>query len=199
MGQDCEKEPFLIKIEELLRDIDNRLKKLKINFIYSGAIAANVYRTVPRATMDIDIAIPFNDKVLEKFKKIFQDFEILDWDLLKQRLAMQKEQPDIIIPEILKLKHSSGFEIDFFPLYSEYLLRKRTAKVSDFEIEVIGPEDLILLKSLFNRYKDRDDIANILENTALELDLNYIIQELQEFDRAEIITLIKKIRENEFK
>lgn len=199
MVQDSEKGFFLIKIEELLRDIDKRLKKMQITFIFSGAIAANVYRTNPRATMDLDIAIPFNDLSLEQIKKTFKDFEIQDWDLLKKRLAIKKEHPEAIIPEILKLKHPSGFEVDFFPLYSEYLSHKRTAKIRDFSIDVIGPEDLILLKSLFNRYKDRDDIVNILENTKLKLDLKYIIDGLQELRNDEIIRLVKKIRANDFK
>jgi len=199
MGQDYEKGLFLGKIEDLLRKINNRLKKMQATFIFSGAIAANVYRTVPRATMDLDIAIPFNAIFLDRLKKNFQDFEILDWDLLKKRLAIKKEHPDVIVPEILKLKDPSGFEVDFFPLYSKYLIRKRTAKIEDFSIDVIGPEDLILLKSLFNRYKDSDDIVNILENSNLKLDLNYIIDELQELGKDEIITLVKKIRANELK
>jgi len=187
-----------VRLEELLIAIINSLRKLKIEFIFSGAIAANVYRTLPRATMDIDIAIPFDIKILNKIKKIFQDYEVEDWDLLKERLAARNEHPDVIVPEILKLKHASGFEIDFFPLYSEYLSRKKTAKISNTEFDVIGPEDLILLKSLFNRYKDRDDIVNILENNALQLDLNYLIQELQKIGRDEIVNLIKTIRKKEF-
>lgn len=189
----------MTKLEELLRKIDNRLKKMQVTFIFSGAIAANVYRTVPRATMDLDIAITFNDIILDKIKKDFRDFEILDWELLKKRLAIKKEHPEVIVPEILKLKHSSGFELDFFPLYSQYLLRKRTAKIEDFSIDIIGPEDLILLKSLFNRYKDRDDILNILENSNLKLDLKYLIDELQELEKDETITLVKKIRIKELK
>jgi hypothetical protein len=199
MGQDYEKGLFLITLAELLRKIDTRLKKMQATFIFSGAIAANVYRTIPRATMDLDIAIPFDNTILDSLKRNFQDFEILDWELLKKRLAIKKEHPEVIVPEILKLKHPSGFEVDFFPLYSPYLLRKRTAKIEDFSIDVIGPEDLILLKSFFNRYKDRDDIVNILENSNLKLDLKYIIDELQEIGNNEIITLVKRIRINEFK
>ncbi|MFX0135219.1 MAG: nucleotidyl transferase AbiEii/AbiGii toxin family protein [Candidatus Hodarchaeota archaeon] len=187
-----------MKFEELIIQIHNLLKEMNIDFIFSGAIAANVYRTTPRATMDIDIAIPFKKQILEKIKETFKDFEFEDWNLLEKRLEIKKKYPDVIVPEHLRLKHSSGYEIDFFPLYSNYLSNKRKAKVMNLEIDVIGPEDLILLKSLFNRYKDRDDVLNIIENFNLKLNLDYLIRELKEIERDEIINLIKKIRSDQF-
>lgn len=165
-----------------------------LKFIFSGAIAANVYRTIPRATMDIDVAIPFQKHVLEEIKSTFKKFEIEDWELLQSRLNIKERYPDLIVPEFLRLKHTSGYEIDLFPLYSNFLLRKRKAKVNDLEIDIIGPEDLIIIKSFFNRHKDLDDITNILENMNLALDLKYLITELEELENDEMIALIKKIR-----
>ncbi|MFX1450035.1 MAG: nucleotidyl transferase AbiEii/AbiGii toxin family protein [Promethearchaeota archaeon] len=188
----------MVIFEELIIEVNNLLKKLNINFIFSGAIAANLYRTIPRATMDIDIAIPFKQQILEKIKENLEDFTFEDWELLEKRFDVKKKYPDVIVPEHVRLKHSSGYEIDLFPLYSNYLANKRKAKIMNYEIEVIGPEDLILLKSLFNRYKDRDDILNILENFNVKLDLRYLIKELKEFERDEIIKHIKNIRSKEF-
>jgi len=179
---------------DLIKEVFLKLSEMKIDFIFSGAIAANVYRTTPRATADIDIAIPFNEQVLEAIKRKFINFEFINWDILKERLEIKKKYKDVIIPEFLRLKHVSGYEIDFFPLYSNYLLRKKKAKMLDFEIDVIGPEDLIIIKSIYYRPKDQDDIINILENSDLELDLNYLIQELQEFDKIEVINQIRAIR-----
>ena len=199
MEKGCREYLNLVSFEELIIQIHKILKEMNIIFIFSGAIAANVYRTTPRATMDIDIAIPFKKQVLEKIKEKLVGFEFEDWELIEKRLEIKKEDTDVIVPEYARLKHSSGYEIDFFPLYSNYLSNKRKAKIMNLEIEVIGPEDLILLKSLFNRYKDRDDIFNILENLNIKLDIDYLIQELKELNRNEIINLIKKIRLKEFK
>lgn len=198
MEEECRKQFILVRFEELIIQIHNLLKELNIDFIFSGAIAANVYRTTPRATMDIDVAIPFKKNILENIKEKLQDFEFEDWELVKKRLEIKKKYPDFIVPEHVRLKHISGYEIDFFPLYSSYLLNKRKAKITDHEIDIIGPEDLILLKSLFNRYKDRDDVLNIIENINVKLDLDYLINELKEIERDEIINLIKKIRSAQF-
>ena len=182
----------MLKIADLIRKINTKLKDLKIDFVFSGAIAANVYRTIPRATMDLDIAIPFNERVLKEIKDKFNEFTFENWELLVERLEIKKKNPDVIIPEFLRLKHESGFEIDLFPLYTKYLKRKTKASIQDFEIEVIGPEDLISIKSIFNRYKDRDDIINILQNPHLKLDMDYLLQELEEYGNKEIIELVKK-------
>ena len=185
-----------MKFEEFIKKINNLLKEMKIDFIFSGAIAANVYRTIPRGTMDVDVAIPFTKQVLNEIRKKFIDFEFQNWDITQMRLEIKNKNPDIIVPEFLRLKHSSGYEIDFVPLYSNFLLHKRKAKIMDFEIDVMGPEDLILIKSIFYRYKDRDDIINILENLNLKLDENYLIKELKEYEKDDIIKLIKRIRLN---
>lgn len=167
---------------------------MKINFIFSGAVAANAYRSVPRATMDLDIAIPFEENNLEMILAKFKEFEAKDWDLVKARLETKKEHPDVIIPEFLRLKHKSGYEIDFFPLYPKYLERKSKVRILGSEIDLIGPEDLIIIKSVFSRHKDLDDIENILMNSKIKLDLEYLIRELEEFENNEIIKLIKRKR-----
>lgn len=181
-------------LKDLVKEVFEKLKKLKIEFLFSGAIAANFYRTSLRGTMDIDIAIPFNEQVLNDIKNEFQDYEVEDWELIMERLEIKKKRPDVIVPEFMRLKHSSDYEIDFFPLYSNFILRKRRYKLLDFEIDIIGPEDLIILKGVYDRYKDRDDIVNILENKELDLDLDYLLKELSEYEKDEIITLIKRVR-----
>ena len=182
------------KIEEFLLTINEKLKKMNITFLFSGALAANVYRTIPRATMDIDIAIPFDEDIIIKIKNNFDDYEIEDWELVKQRLEVKKKDPNVIVPEFLRLKHKSGFLLDFFPLFENHLIRKKSAKIANTEIEIIGPEDLLILKSIYYRYKDRDDLENILGNPKIKLDINYLIKELDEYQKDEIIKLIKKLR-----
>ncbi|NHI92245.1 MAG: hypothetical protein EAX96_07055 [Candidatus Lokiarchaeota archaeon] len=185
------------KLEDFLLTINKKLKDLKINFLFSGALAANLYRSVPRATMDIDIAIPFNEKVLRRIKDNFGDFEPEDWDVVEKRLEIKDKLSDVIIPEFVRFKHESGIVIDFFPIYENFLKRKRTASIIESKIEVIGPEDLIILKSIYYRYKDRDDIENIIGNFEIKLDINYLMKELEEYGKQDIINLIKKLRLDE--
>ena len=182
------------KLEDFLLTINKKLKDLNINFLFSGALAANLYRTIPRATMDVDIAIPFEKAVLNRIKKHFTHFEVEDWDLLEKRLEIKNKHPEVIIPEYIRFKHKSGIVLDFFPIFEDLLKRKRSAIIVDSEIDVIGPEDLILLKSIYYRYKDRDDIENILSNSKITLDLDYLIKELKEYQKDEVIKLIKKLR-----
>jgi len=184
----------LVKFEEFIKQIFEILKSMGIEFIFSGAIAANVYRTIPRGTMDVDVAIPFTKEVITNIRNKFEEFEFENLDITLMRLEIKDEHPDAIFPEFLRMKHPSGYAVDFLPLYSNFKLKKRKAKIGKLEIEVIGPEDLIILKSIFDRYKDRDDILNILKNKELKIDLDYIIKELKEYNKDEIITLIKQIR-----
>ncbi|MHA1378529.1 MAG: nucleotidyltransferase [Candidatus Helarchaeota archaeon] len=184
----------MTKFEEIILHINEVLKRMKVNFVFSGAIAANVYRTIPRGTMDIDVAIPFNKEVLNKIKAAFKDSEFENWDIAQKRLEIKNKYPDIIIPEFLRLKHPSGYEIDFLPLYSDFLTHKRKAKLMNFEINVISPEDLILLKSIFYRPKDQDDIINILENSKLKLNIEYLIKELKDYEKNNVIKLIRRIK-----
>ncbi len=186
-----------MKLEELIKMTFKILSAINISFVFSGAIAANAYRSVPRATMDLDIAIPFEEKYLEIIKEKFKGFVPENWDLVKTRLEIKETYPDVIILEFLRLKHPSGYEIDFSPLYPKHLKRKSKARVLNFEIDIIGPEDLILIKSFFSRHKDLDDIINILENSELELDLKYLIEELKEIGNQEIIQLIQEKRKSE--
>ena len=184
----------MVKFEDLIKQVCNILKSIGVEYIFSGAIAANVYRTTPRGTMDVDIAIPFTEKNIKEITKKFKDFEFENLDITLMRLEIKDKHPDAIFPEFLRLKHPSGYAIDFLPLYSNFKLKSRKAKISDLEIEVIGPEDLIILKGIFDRYKDRDDIVNIMKNETLEIDLDYIIKELKEYNKQEIIELINRMR-----
>ena len=182
------------KLEDILLSINKKLKELKIKFLFSGALAANLYRTIPRATMDIDIAVPFNKEVLNKIRESLKDFEAEDWDIVKERLDIKNKNPEVIVPEYLRFKHESGMILDFFPIFEKFLKRKRTAIIINSKIDVIGPEDLIILKSIYYRYKDRDDIENILMNLKVKLDKNYLLNELSDYEKSEVIDLINKLR-----
>ncbi|TFG05972.1 MAG: hypothetical protein EU536_00080 [Promethearchaeota archaeon] len=187
-----------MKFGELIQITSAILTSMNIPFIFSGALAANAYRSAPRATMDLDVAIPFEETNLTRIKERFKEFEVQDWDLIVARLEIKKNNPDVIVPEFLRLKHEVGYEIDFFPLNPKYLARKFKAKVQNIQIELIGPEDLIVIKSIFARHKDLDDILNILENPRIPLDLPYLIQELRAFDNFEMIKIIKQKRGIEY-
>ncbi len=65
----------MVKFEDLIKQVYEILKSMGIEFIFSGAIAANVYRTTPRGTMDVDIAIPFTKEVINDIKNKFEEFE----------------------------------------------------------------------------------------------------------------------------
>ncbi|MHA1315814.1 MAG: hypothetical protein ACTSRB_18055 [Candidatus Helarchaeota archaeon] len=136
------KTPTVLKREDhdlLLKFLKKQGKRL------SGALAANAYRTIPRATMDVDIAVPFSKEILQQIKDVFSDYVVEDWDLIKRRFKVKKENPNVLVPEVFCLKHPSGFEINFFPLYSKFLTRKHVVKFRDLEMDIIGPEDLIII------------------------------------------------------
>lgn len=159
-------------ITALLKKITSALESRKIPYMLSGSLALNVY-TIPRMSYDIDIVIELHEENQSEFMKIFgNDFYI---------------NPDTVQEETKRhgmfnaIDFVSGFKIDFIVRKESDFRkcefdRRKKEKITDFEVWIVSPEDLIISKIEWIQkiYSDKqiNDIENLL--TVPDIDMKYI-------------------------
>ncbi len=150
-------------IAALLTIVDT-LTQRQTPYAVMGGLAVRVH-ALPRPTQDVDLTIALARAALP------------DW-------YQQLEQVGITIPEqyrsgwidqiaempLIKLKiylePSHGIDLDVFLAESEFqrslIARRQPVVLDDRSIDIVSPEDLLLLKLIANRPRDLLDVADIL-------------------------------------
>jgi hypothetical protein len=133
-----------------------------------GAIALGYY-TAPRGTLDADI-------------NVFVDAEDAVAALAALRsggiqLAVEAAAERVARTGDLYLEHR-GCRVDLFfnsiPLHEEAARRAREVALLGRQVRILSPEDLVVLKLLFNRHKDIVDVEHVLEQGGDSLDAQYV-------------------------
>lgn len=159
-------------IIDLLKRIADSLETRNIPYMLSGSLALNTY-TIARMTMDIDIVIELQDENLAAFLEIFNENYYLEVDTIKKEI--KKHGMFNVIDQI------TSFKIDFILRKdTDYrkleFSRKRKKPVTDFEVWMVSPEDLIISKLAWIQQLQSDrqiiDIENLLKIDYL--DMSYI-------------------------
>jgi hypothetical protein len=149
--------------------IEAAMQTARIPHAFGGAIALAYYAT-PRATIDIDV-------------NVFVGSERADEVLLAfEKLGAEEPSPS----EATRLRRDGqarirwgSTPIDLFFSYDEFhdacMERRRAFPFGEGEtIHVLSPEDLIVFKAIFDRAKDRRDIAELVFTMGDELDRAWI-------------------------
>jgi hypothetical protein len=180
---------------EVLKKTVAVCKKLKLRIAFMGGIAAGVYGQ-PRTTYDVDALVLVEEKDLQRLLGLFS----------REGFSYDKKEP-------VKRIHGLRFITLVYPKLKTYvdlfiagsnfhrgmLERAHSVRLASFEIPLISPEDLVLLKLLSGRDKDTEDVREILMANKKELDMAYLEKQARELevdlflkDEMESLNLAKK-------
>jgi hypothetical protein len=149
-------------ILDLLQRITNLLESKKIDYMLSGSLALNAY-SLPRMSLDIDFVIEIDKNNVEDFISIFDEHYYFNKDVIIEE-TNRRGMFNII-------DHQTGFKIDYIvrkdtEYHSLEFERKRKLKITDFDVWIVSPEDLIISKiewiQKLKSEKQINDIKNLL-------------------------------------
>ncbi|MCB0322512.1 MAG: nucleotidyl transferase AbiEii/AbiGii toxin family protein [Bdellovibrionales bacterium] len=168
-----------------------RLEKENIPFALCGGYAANLYRSEPRVTGDIDYLISAGDRELELARTIIQEFGLepraLRLGELTRAPMMSKRSTPYVVVIGRDPKDDEAPGLDILLSTNKWapaaLERAQHHQISvDFgEVPAITREDVLIAKAFAvqnsSRPKDLDDLESIF-SSALKLDLEYLCGQL---------------------
>ena len=171
--------PNLIDVVVALAEVFDRLK---LSFAIGGALANN-YWGIVRATEDIDCLISLPAL---KYQSFADELNGVGCTLLDQ----VGQNAEVTVPRLLDQVTQRKFiecnyklgdgrvRVELFvpavPLQDEILRRAVSVNVRGHEVRITTAEDLILLKLVFHRIKDLQDVRGILWVQRNRLDLDYL-------------------------
>jgi hypothetical protein len=187
--------PNLIDVVVALAEIFDRLQ---LRFAIGGAIASN-YWGIVRATRDIDCLISLPGI---KYQAFADELNAIGCTMLDEECR----HVQITVPQLLDQArqrkliecYQERVRIELFvpavALQDEILRRAIPIPLGNRNVRITTAEDLILLKLVFHRVKDVQDVCGILWLQRDKLDLEYLrdwsARTLQEDVRRELEQLI---------
>jgi predicted nucleotidyltransferase len=143
------------------------LDSLKLRYAIVGGLAVGVW-AVPRATQDVDI---YAEIPPEAGSSLEQELRSRGFHVPAMREELERFG-------VFRSRSSDGVFLDIFdavgPLGEAIIRRRRQASVGGYDVWVIAPEDLALLKAFSDRSRDFDDLVVLLRRATSRLDMDYI-------------------------
>jgi hypothetical protein len=182
--------------EEVFKRIINSLNNNNIPYMLTGGLAVTVWGRA-RSTLDIDIVLDVKKDDIKKLVGAFQEDFFIDEEAVK--MALDKKL------SFNAIDRETNTTIDCYLVgnneYEAERFRRRIVKnIVGVKVDVISPEDLILIKLQW--YKNSgstrhlEDAESILKIT--EVDLEYIKKWAERQETIEILeNLSEKIKEHE--
>lgn len=160
---------------EVLRDVSEKLEKLKLNYFLVGSLAS-MYYSRPRFTNDIDLVIQVGADRIKDFAELFETreyycspIEVIRDEVIRRGAFNLIHQESGVIIDVILNKNSEISK-------SELSRRQKIEIVPGFEIFIATAEDVILKKLEFyregNSEKHLSDVREIISSS--NLDLKYI-------------------------
>lgn len=154
---------------EAARRVIAELNALDINYMVVGSLSSNFY-AIPRSTQDADFVLETDDRIAELARKLDPHF---------------RRDPQIgFETKFMTTKHvfqhrETPFKIELFLLsddeHDQLRFQRRLRQDSEgLAIYVPTAEDVIVQKLRWARAKDRQDVRDILDLQADQLDFDYI-------------------------
>ena len=154
----------------VIRNLVNVCRKEKIKIALMGGIASSLYAR-PRVTYDIDAIVYLKRGDIKKFLS----------SLSKLGFEYDRNEPVKFIhglPFITIFYHKYKIYADLFIAENKFqkgiLNRARKTKFSKMRIDIVSPEDLILLKLQTGRERDTEDVRELLLENFNKLDFQYL-------------------------
>ena len=145
-------------------------RKRRIKIAIMGGVATSIY-SPPRATFDLDGIAEIGEGGIKKFLR----------DLQQEGFTYDEKNPVKTIqglPFITLYFARHKIYFDLFLAESGFqkliLERARSVRAGNLRMDIISPEDLILVKLLSGRPRDTEDVRQILVENSEELDFAYL-------------------------
>jgi hypothetical protein len=175
------------ELESAVVEIAAALEQLAVPYMLVGGLAVASWGE-PRATLDVDLSVWAQaglDSVVSTLEKSFQP-------------AIQDVRQFVAKTRVLPLLTSRGIRVDLIfaalPFEREMIDRAGRKPFGNRFIPVASVEDLILLKSVSLRAKDREDVRRLAARFRDTLDREYLNGRLREFsealDRTDLLELM---------
>ncbi|MCO5202710.1 MAG: DUF6036 family nucleotidyltransferase [Chloroflexi bacterium] len=160
--------------------IASAFQKAKLRGAIIGGVARNYWET-PRLTFDIDFTVEANPAGLEMVIAALADH---GFEVLRAQGREQASGPDFVqlynrdIAQVVELQAAKT------PFQEEVL--RRAVALDDIGLLVATREDIIVLKILALRPKDRDDLRELASHASIDWDyVHYWCDVWQVTDRLE--------------
>jgi predicted nucleotidyltransferase len=155
---------------EVFNDLEVAAQESNVKVVIMGGLAVSVYAQ-PRATLDIDGIIELDERDIESFLN----------SVKKRGFRWDKGNPikNVKGLEFITLFYPKGkVYVDLFLARGDFqknvIKRSHKVEVGGVPMEVISPEDLILVKLLSDRPRDTEDVCQILLESSGDLDFKYL-------------------------
>gem|GEM_PF-147866 len=176
---------------DVLKSVTAQLERAGIPYMVTGSMAANFY-AVPRMTRDIDLVIELSERDVDRITRLFQEEFYIDRDRVQQ--AVRDHTMFNMIHNALVVKVDCVVRKDTEYRREEFA-RRRAVSISDQQIFIVAPEDLILSKLDWAKESrsqmQLDDVRNLLRSVQ-GLDTAYLNPWA---DRLGLATLYQEIRQ----
>ena len=143
-----------------------------VEWCIAGAIAANAYRP-PRDTTDLDLVVQIP---APQYPSIAAALGRAGW-------RTTRVSPEGDYPDVVRLAHDRFFPTDLLLSKTAYQREAlaRARPVGPHAVRVLTVEDVIVHKLIAYRYRDRDDIVEILR-AGVPLDYAYLERWAREWE-----------------
>ena len=176
---------------DVLKFVTAQLEGAGIPYMVTGSMAANFY-AVPRMTRDIDLVIELSERDVDRVTRLFQQEYYIDRDMVQRAVRDHTMFNMIHNALVVKVDCVVRKETEY---RREEFARRRALSISDQEIFIVSPEDLILSKLDWAKESrsqmQLDDVRNLL-GSVQGLDTVYLNRWA---DRLGLTTLYQEVRQ----
>ncbi len=166
----------MIVLLEAVREAQAFLESEDWPFMVIGGLAVQVWGNV-RATQDVDISVAIHPQERERLVMA-----------ARKRFKLIPDNPEAFIARtnVLPVETESGVPVDLICAWTD-MEREALSRARDIEVEpgfsmrVAAPEDLLLMKFISERPRDREDVEGILVRSGDEMDHAYVRKWLKVF------------------
>lgn len=180
-------------IQQLLRNIAEKLDSNKIPYMIIGGQAVLVYGT-PRLTRDIDITLGVDIDMFSKIENICKSINLTIFPKDAEKFVHTTH----VLPVADMISNIRvDFIFSFTPYEKQAILRSNNIESAGYPVKFAAIEDLIIHKMFAGRAIDEEDIKNVLIKNIKNVDLSYINKWLKDFsslpDKSTIIERFQNI------
>jgi hypothetical protein len=165
-------------LDHAVRDIAGALDALGIAYAVVGGIANAVWGE-PRATIAVDVTVAVDEDELPTTVPA-----------IARRFRVPVPDPVAFVQQtrVLPLDTSDGVRIDvifaLLPFELDAIRRAPDVTIADRTVRVVTPEDLILMKIISERPRDRGDAEAFVRRRIGDLDTGYLEPRIRELAAA---------------
>ena len=178
----------MIALLEAVKEVGEFLDSEDWQFMVIGGLAVQIWGRV-RTTQDADISVGIDrderERLVEQAGKRF-------------KLIPEDPKEFITKTNVLPLQTALGIDVDLICAWTD-MEREAIRRVKDVEIDpgfsmrVCSAEDLVVMKFISDRPRDREDVEGILIRSGEEMDHDYVREWLRQF--AETLNKTDLIKE----